>query len=254
MDMQDYYYYEFIRNDGNQELFWDAISSDELGDSKIRELTPKVEELILKRQEYVGRGPINRCAVAFLGLEYIDCKLLEKIRPLGTGEIYYLEWIGNLKDFNEDCILVDEYKIFSQTWLRTIAQEYNKALITVAPAAERAPAAPEGYKAKTEDAVGAKYEIIVYNPETGGITELFGEEYDCWAWAAQLSSLAFTANSGEINDKFTEYAVKYIGNKRCLAVPGNSGCHANLLIKSGWQLADCPHDIEITLDMIKEGE
>ena len=250
MDIRNYYYYEFIRNDGNQELFWDAVSGDELSSSEYEKLKPKIDELIAKRFDFIGRGPVNRGCV---GLLDASIGLFKRLRSL-SGAIYFIEWTGNIMDFDEDCIFVDEYTIFSQSWLRGIAKEYGKALITVAPVAKRVLAAPESYEAKAEDVVGAKYEIIIYNPEKDSTSELFGEEYDCWAWAAQLSSLAFTANSGEIDDKFATYAAKYIGNKRCLAVPGDAGCHANLLIKTGWQLADCPHDIEIMLDKIKEGD
>ena len=92
------------------------------------------------------------------------------------------------------------------------------------------------------------------SPKTGEMTfkkSYFFEDYEyAMVRASQMAKMAL-ADKGDTN--FADLCMR-IPKKNLFAVPGNSGCATNRLIKGGWNLCDCAEDLKDALERIKKEE
>ncbi len=248
MTLEEFYYGIFIQENGDQKQFFDTITNITLQSGSLD--AKKISDNIAQRSLYLNtvvNGPVHHCTADLLGTQpgTVGTNLLERITPSEEYPLNFVEWMGDLLDYNNTMIMIDDYHFFQRvknSWIKDLAKEYEMGLISVCPTSE----IDDNEDAKP---IGAEYAVLTYNPKRKKESVMFGTKRYCWWLAAQLSKVAFAYGDDKenVDEDFAYFAAKNIAPTNLLAVIGTSGSQTNLLIKSGWHLVDMVEDLKACL-------
>ena len=235
-ELEDYFYYKYIEAEGDQDKFFDSIreikDEDVPSDKDITSLEAKRFGLV----QGSFSGAIHYNSMRNIKEDHEEFYDLFR-RFMGEGDrTLFMEWIGDIDSLDcKKAIFIEDFA--GNDWIVELAKKHSYRVSFVTSLVG----------AFDEDFVGPKYAFYTIYP-TGEKCILLGTQEDCYKWASRFSCIALITRQNP-SRMFTEYVkIKNYDKENCLAVPGDTGCYANELIRKGWTLVDRATHVEEAIE------